>query len=113
MKPWCAVCAEVAIIYPSDTPSKGENNMQQLEIDEAKTRLSELARKAAGGESFVIADSGKPLAKIVGYERNGTSKRSELFGCMRDKGYVAKDLDFKAFCREEIAEMFGLETADQ
>ena len=83
--------------------------MQQLEIDEAKKRLPELAHKAAGGESFVIADSGMPLAKIVGYGRNGTSKRSELFGCMRDQGYVAKDLDFKAFCREEIAEIFGLE----
>ena len=83
--------------------------MRQFEIDEAKTRLSELARKAAGGDSFVIADSGKPLAKIVGYEENATSKRAKLFGCMRDQGYVAKDFDFKAFCREEIAEMFDLD----
>jgi len=87
--------------------------MQQLEIDEAKTRLPELAHKAADGESFVIADSGKPIAKIVGYGRNETSKRSALFGCMRGQGYVAKDLDFKAFCREEIAEIFGLKASDQ
>ena len=87
--------------------------MQQLEIDEAKTRLFELARKAAVGESFVIADDGKPLARIIGYEENGTSKRAKLFGCMRGQGQVAKDLDFKAFCREEIAEMFGLNATDQ
>jgi len=83
--------------------------MQQLEINEAKTRLPELARKAAGGESFVIADAGKPLAKIVGYEENRTSKRAKLFGCMRGQGHVVKDLDFKTFCHEEIAEIFGLE----
>jgi prevent-host-death family protein len=87
--------------------------MLQLEINEAKTHLSELARKAADGESFVILDAGKPLAKIVGYEDNGISKRAKLFGCMQGQGYVAKDLDFKAFCREEVAEMFGLEAADQ
>ena len=91
---------------------KGEEDMQQLEINEAKTRISELVHKAAVGESFVIADEGKPLAKIIGYEENGTSKRAKFFGCMRGQGQVAKDLDFKAFCREEIAEMFGLETAD-
>jgi antitoxin (DNA-binding transcriptional repressor) of toxin-antitoxin stability system len=87
--------------------------MQQLEIDEAKTRLPELANKAACGESFVIAAAGKPLAKIVRYEENRTSKRAELFGCMRGQGYVAKDLDFKAFCGKEIDEMFDLEPTDK
>ena len=82
--------------------------MQQFEMDEAKTRLPELARKAANGESFVIADAGRPLAKIVGYDENEASKRAKLFGCMQGQGHVAKDLDFKAFCREEISEMFGL-----
>ena len=85
--------------------------MLQIEIDEAKTRLSELTHKAAGGEPFIIADAGKPLAKVVGYEENATSKRSKLFGCMQGKGYVAKELDFKAFCREEITEMFGFDAS--
>ncbi|MCL2010697.1 MAG: type II toxin-antitoxin system prevent-host-death family antitoxin [Synergistaceae bacterium] len=83
--------------------------MLQFEIDEAKVNLSELARKAAGGESFVIAEAGKPLAKIVGYEGKETSKRAKLFGCMQGQGFVAKDLDFKAFCRKEISEMFDLD----
>ena len=87
--------------------------MLQVEIDEAKTRLSELTHKAANGEPFIIADAGKPLAKVVGCEENGTSKRSKLFGCMQGKGYVSKELDFKAFCSEEIAEMFSLEASDQ
>ena len=87
--------------------------MLQIEIDEAKTRLFELTRKAADGEPFIIADAGKPLVKVVGCEENGTSKRSKLFGCMRGQGYVAKELDFKAFCREEITEMFGLEASNR
>jgi prevent-host-death family protein len=84
--------------------------MLQIEIDEAKTRLSELARNAANGEPFILSDAGKPVAKVVGY--NGASRRRELFGCMKGLGYVAKDLDFKAFGREEIAEMFGLDSLD-
>jgi prevent-host-death family protein len=81
--------------------------MIQIEIDEAKTRLLELARNAADGEPFVLSDEGRPVAKVVGY--NGASKR---LGCMKGHGYVAKDLDFKAFCREEIADMFGLDSLD-
>ena len=87
--------------------------MLQIEINEAKTRLSELTRKAADGEPFIITDAGKPLAKVVRCEENGTSKRSKLFGCMRGQGYVSKEFDFKAFCSEEIAEMFDLEASDQ
>jgi antitoxin (DNA-binding transcriptional repressor) of toxin-antitoxin stability system len=84
--------------------------MLQIDIDEAKTRLSELAHLAAEGKSFVIVDAGKPLAQVVGCAQNRTSKRADLFACMRGHGNVAKDLDFKSFCREEIAEMFGLDS---
>ena len=87
--------------------------MLQIEISEAKTHLSELTRKAADGEPFIITDAGKPLAKVVGCEKNGASKRSKLFGCMQGQGYVSKELGFKAFCSEEIAEMFSLEASDQ
>jgi antitoxin (DNA-binding transcriptional repressor) of toxin-antitoxin stability system len=83
--------------------------MIQVDIDEAKTRLSELAHRAADGESFIIADAGKPLVEVVRYAQNRTSNRKDLFGCMQGQGYVAKDLDFKTFCHEDIADMFGMD----
>ena len=87
--------------------------MLQIEIDEVKVRIVELAHKAANGEPFIISDAGKPLAKVLGYEKNGASKRLKLFGCMRGQGHIAKELDFKTFCREEIDELFGLDASAQ
>jgi len=39
--------------------------METVNIHEAKTQLSRLVAKAAGGEPFVIAKAGKPLVKVV------------------------------------------------
>jgi len=36
-----------------------------LDLDQAKTLLSELAERAAGGEEILIAKAGQPLAKLV------------------------------------------------
>jgi prevent-host-death family protein len=111
----CTPSLAISIIAAKDTEhrTKEAKNMLQVTIDEAKTRLSELTRQAASGEPFVIADGGKPLVKVAGYEALPASlretcgpKRSELFGCLRGHGHVAQNLDFKDFCREEIAEMF-------
>ncbi|RVA00931.1 type II toxin-antitoxin system prevent-host-death family antitoxin, partial [Mesorhizobium sp. M7A.F.Ca.US.001.02.1.1] len=38
---------------------------QTVNIRDAKAHLSRLVRRAAQGESFVIAKAGKPLARIV------------------------------------------------
>jgi prevent-host-death family protein len=38
--------------------------MQQYNIHTAKTHLSALVEKAANGEEFIIAKSGKPLVKV-------------------------------------------------
>ncbi len=77
--------------------------MLQVNIHEAKTRLSKLLEKTAGGESFIIAKAGKPIARVVPYEE--PKKRSRLGG-MRGLGHVAPDLDIKSIAREEIMEMF-------
>ena len=37
----------------------------QINIDDAKTRLSELVEQARQGETIVIAKAGTPLAKLV------------------------------------------------
>ena len=38
--------------------------MKSVGIREAKARLSELARAAAGGEATILTDYGKPIAMI-------------------------------------------------
>lgn len=39
--------------------------MNPVNIYEAKTHLSELVQRAAGGEEIVIARNGKPAARLV------------------------------------------------
>jgi prevent-host-death family protein len=38
---------------------------ETVNLYEAKTRLSALVARAAGGEEIIIAKAGKPLAKLV------------------------------------------------
>jgi len=38
--------------------------MQQYNIHTAKTHLSALVEKAAGGDAFIIAKAGKPMVKL-------------------------------------------------
>lgn len=40
----------------------------QVNIYEAKTHLSDLVERAAGGESIVIAKAGRPRVKLVAIE---------------------------------------------
>ena len=47
----------------------------QVNILEAKNRLSELVKAAASGEEVIIANRGKPVAKLVRAEE--TSERKE------------------------------------
>ena len=42
----------------------------QIDIRDAKKRFYELLKRVAEGDEIVIADSGKPLAKLVGAETN-------------------------------------------
>jgi antitoxin (DNA-binding transcriptional repressor) of toxin-antitoxin stability system len=41
-----------------------------VNIHEAKTHLSRLVRRVAGGEEIIIARSGKPLVKMVAFGRS-------------------------------------------
>jgi prevent-host-death family protein len=43
----------------------GSNSMKQLNLAEAKARLSQLVDQAAKGRGVIIAKSGIPLAKLV------------------------------------------------
>jgi len=64
--------------------------MSTVNIHEAKTHLSRLIERVSEGEEIVIAKSGKPVARLVPYERPRVPRQP---GSMRDKLQVADDFD--------------------
>ena len=63
----------------------------QVNIYEAKTRLSELVEQASRGETVVIAKSGTPMAKLVPLSHG--PKRKIKYGLMKGKIEIADDFD--------------------
>ncbi|MGE9267422.1 MAG: type II toxin-antitoxin system Phd/YefM family antitoxin [Verrucomicrobiales bacterium] len=47
---------------------------ESINIHEAKTHLSKLLERVAGGEELVIAKAGKPMAKLVPYVEEGKAR---------------------------------------
>lgn len=77
--------------------------MDTFNIHEAKTHLSKLVERAAKGEAFVIAKAGKPMVKVVPIDPPAEKPRRRI-GFL--KGVYTIPVDFKAFGRDEIEEMF-------
>lgn len=75
----------------------------QVNIYEAKTRLSELVEQARQGETIVIAKSGTPLAKLVSLDAPGP-KRKIRFGLM--KGEFIESNDFDAPLPDDLLDLF-------
>ncbi len=63
----------------------------QVNIYEAKTRLSELVEQARQGVTVVIAKNGTPLAKLVALD--ATPKRKIIFGLMKGEFEIPDDFD--------------------
>lgn len=78
--------------------------MRTVNIHEAKTHLSRLIDRAAKGESFIIAKSGKPMVKVVAIH-------APAAGEMRRVGFMAGQFsvpdDFDRMAAEEIEKLFG------
>jgi prevent-host-death family protein len=70
----------------------------QVNIYEAKTRLSELVEQAHGGDTVLIAKAGTPLAKLVPLSDGG--RRPIRFGLM--KGEFIESPDFDAPLPDEV-----------
>jgi prevent-host-death family protein len=71
-------------------------------IDEARAQLAELIRAAEQGEEVVIARAGKPVARLLPYERpDGPRQGGQWRGHVR----IAQDFDELP---QEIGEAFGL-----
>lgn len=74
--------------------------MAQVNMHEAKTHLSRLAERAAGGEEIVIARNGRPLARLVGV---GHRRQPRKLGALRGRVWMAPDFDAYD---EELQRMF-------
>lgn len=74
----------------------------QVNIYEAKTRLSELVEQARQGVTVVIAKNGTPLAKLVALD--ATPKRKIIFGLM--KGEFVEPDDFDAPLPDDLLALF-------
>ena len=74
--------------------------MKQLNIYEAKTHLSQLVDQANKGSSFIIARSGKPLARLVPL----AAKNSFQFGTLQGK--ISCSDDFDAPLPDDLLDLF-------
>ena len=64
----------------------------QVNIYEAKTRLSELVDQASRGETVVIAKGGTPLAKLTPLNGGGPKRKLKL-GLMKSAIEIGSDFD--------------------
>ena len=78
--------------------------MLTVNIHQAKTHLSRLVERAAKGEPFVIAKSGKPLVKVTALEAP-TATQVRRLGVM--SGQIVVPDDFDRMGSTEIDELFG------
>lgn len=76
--------------------------MEVTNISEAKAKLSALIDRVVRGEEIIIGKAGRPVAKLVRYER---SEERRTPGALRGKIVIADDFDELP---EEIAEAFGM-----
>jgi len=76
--------------------------MYVTNISEAKAKLSSLVEKVLAGEEVLIGKAGKPVAKMVKYERSETKRRP---GAMKGKIKIADDFDALP---KDIAAAFGV-----
>jgi prevent-host-death family protein len=75
-------------------------NMAEVNVHEAKTHLSRLLLRVAGGEEIVIARAGKPVARLVPIE----PKPQRVIG--QDDGLFEVPDDFDAPLPNEVLALF-------
>jgi len=77
-------------------------NMLITNISEAKAQLSALIERALAGEEVIIGKAGKPLVKLVRYQRSEEKRQP---GALKGQIKIADDFDELP---EDIAEAFGM-----
>jgi prevent-host-death family protein len=76
--------------------------MKTVNIQAAKTHLSRLVEEAAAGEEIVLAKAGKPIARLVPFQKSATRRRA---GAWKGKVKIAADFDTTD---SRILQLFGL-----
>ncbi len=74
--------------------------MKTINIHEAKTHLSQIIERVAGGESVIIGKAGKPMAVLSPYV---STEKPRQAGSMKGKIHIANDFDAD---EELIADLF-------
>ena len=64
--------------------------MKQVNVHDAKTRLSELLKRVEGGEEITIARAGRPIAKLAPVRNEKIERRP---GTAKGKVVVQKNFD--------------------
>ncbi len=76
--------------------------MEVTNVSDAKAQLSALIERVRGGEEIIIGKAGRPVAKLVRYER---SEDTRAPGALRGKIAIAEDFDELP---DDLAEAFGM-----
>ena len=76
--------------------------MHITNISEAKAQLSSLIEQVLDGKEVIIGKAGKPVAKLVRYERSDARRQP---GALRGKIKIADDFDELP---DDIARAFGM-----
>ena len=78
--------------------------MKQVNLYEAKTRLSALVEEAGAGEEIIIAKNGKPVARLVALPPAPPQEKLKRFGFWAQYGYKAPEnlLELLQTDQEEI-----------
>ncbi len=90
---------------PTLKPAKKRAESLQVNLYEAKTRLSSLVELAAKGEVILIAKAGKPMAKLVAIPEAPARPRKAGRNALGIT-YIAPDFD--APLPEDVLKDFGL-----
>jgi prevent-host-death family protein len=78
--------------------------VRTVNIHQAKTHLSRLVERAAGGEPFVIAKAGRPLVKVVAIDSPAPAAERRL-GFLAGQATLPDDFDTME--ASEIERLFG------
>ncbi len=76
---------------------------EMVTVTEAKTQLSRLIERAAGGEEIVIRRGARPVAKLIGYADAQPKPRKP--GALKGQIWMSDDFDEPD---EEIERLFGM-----
>lgn len=86
----------------------GIDDLEQVNMHEAKTHLSKLVERVEAGAEIVINRAGKPAAKLVPVEDEKKPGRRTL-GVWRGKVWMAPDEEMEKVDQEIAEEFYGPE----